>query len=146
MLRYSQFLMIRTFYLPSTILCFSLNHNTNGQSLCSLGRDVLTRISLQWYEKKKFCLLRSIPVNLNQKKKNFTVSLNPGKPWNNQEPCDHLSLFNFIYNVYKREGSQARSTASGSGPDLAGVLGFESHPSHYYGFFGSLLAGRFHPS
>ena len=49
--------------------------------------------------------------------------------------CDHLSLFNFIHNVYRREGSQARSTASGSGPDLAGVLGFESHPSHYYGFF-----------
>ncbi|MCJ7742148.1 MAG: AMP-binding protein [Methanoregula sp.] len=43
--------MIRTFYLPSTILCFSLNHNTNGQSLCPLGRDVLTRISLQWFEK-----------------------------------------------------------------------------------------------
>lgn len=28
------------------------------------------------------------------------------------------------------EGSQARSTALGSGPNLAGVLGFESHPSH----------------
>ena len=44
--------------------------------------------------------------------------------------CEPLSLCNFIHNVYKREGSQARSTASGSGPDLAGVLGFESHPSH----------------
>ena len=47
---------------------------------------------------------------------------------------DPLSLFNFIHNVYKREGSQARSTASGSGPDLAGVLGFESHPSHWHIF------------
>jgi hypothetical protein len=35
-----------------------------------------------------------------------------------------------VVNLYKREGSQARSTALGSGPSLAGVLGFESHPSH----------------
>ena len=43
---------------------------------------------------------------------------------------DPLSLFNFNRNLYRREGSQARSTAPGSGPGLAGVLGFESHPSH----------------
>jgi hypothetical protein len=53
---------------------------------------------------------------------------------NPERASDPLSLFNFIHNVYKREGSQARSTASGSGPDLAGVLGFESHPSHFYVF------------
>lgn len=55
---------------------------------------------------------------------------------------DPLSLFNFIHNVYKREGSQARSTASGSGPDLAGVLGFESHPSHRLVFPGFLNVNK----
>ena len=41
-----------------------------------------------------------------------------------------LPLLNRERNLYRREGSQARSTALGSGPSLAGVLGFESHPSH----------------
>jgi hypothetical protein len=41
-----------------------------------------------------------------------------------------LPLLNEESNLYRREGSQARSTAPGSGPGLAGVLGFESHPSH----------------
>ena len=44
-------------------------------------------------------------------------------------------LLNPAGNLYRREGSQARSTAPGSGPGLAGVLGFESHPSHFSGFF-----------
>jgi len=44
-----------------------------------------------------------------------------------------LHLINCEHNLYRREGSQARSTAPGSGPGLAGVLGFESHPSHSSG-------------
>ena len=54
-----------------------------------------------------------------------------------KETNEYLTLCNFRSNDYRREGCQARSKASGSGPDLAGVRGFESPPSHFvlgYGY------------
>ena len=39
--------------------------------------------------------------------------------------------------AFQRGGRQARSTALGSGPSLAGVRGFESHPPHLFTFLDS---------
>ena len=79
MLRYSQFLMIRTFYLPSTILCFSLNHNTNGQSLCPLVRDDRNGISIPKFEKKILFPLISILVNPNSVLLFHSITPTPAK-------------------------------------------------------------------